>query len=66
MAQHFQAVNFEMWHADVAEGIVSAGEGSVPDDFDAVIKASGSGASVSEWKAYVRAKMYRPPMHSKL
>lgn len=55
-----------MWHADVAEGIVSAGEGSVPDDFDAVIKASGSGASVSEWKAYVRAKMYRPPMHSKL
>lgn len=50
----------------VAEQMVRAGEGSLPDDFDAVASAAPRPAGTSAWEAYVRAKMFKLPVESKL
>ncbi|CAL8463533.1 g3067 [Coccomyxa elongata] len=50
----------------VAEQMVRTGEGSLPDDFDAVASAAPRPAGTSAWEAYVRAKMFKLPVESKL
>ena len=52
--------------AEVAEGMVRAGQGTRPDDFEAVVSALPRRGGVSAWEAYVRAKMYRIDLESKL
>ena len=52
--------------AAVAEQMVKTGEGSLPDDFNAVVSAAPRPAGTSAWEAYVRAKMFKLPVESKL
>ena len=52
--------------AELAEGMVRAGQGSRPDDFEAVVQAQPRRGGVSAWEAYVRAKMYKIDLESKL
>lgn len=52
--------------AAVAEQMVRAGEGMPPDDFDTVLSEVPQPAGTSAWEAYVRSKMFKVPLHSKL
>jgi hypothetical protein len=52
--------------AEVAEGMVRAGQGTPPDDFDAAVRKQPRRGGVSAWEAYVRAKMYKIDLESKL
>ena len=52
--------------AEVAEGMVRAGQGSRPDDFDEAVQGLPRRGGVSAWEAYVRMKMYKIDLASKL
>lgn len=56
-----QAVSVSLTAA-VAEQMVRAREGTIPDDFDAVPRPAGASA----WEAYVRSKMFKVPVYSRL
>ncbi len=52
--------------AEIAEAMVKAGEGSMPDDFEAFATASSRPGDAPAWVAYVRSKMFQPPIQAKL
>ena len=60
-----QAVSASLTAA-VAEQMVRAGEGTLPDDFHAVLSGAPQPAGASAWEVYVRSKMFKVQLQSKL